>query len=123
LLLRVAVGLALMLHGASHLAEGPTDPTGATLAALGALVAGVALLSGLFTASAALVATLISAIESVTILADPPAASPGQTPVFVVVLLVSLAIALLGPGAFSIDSYRFGRREIIIPGDPPLRRR
>jgi len=33
-----------------------------------------------------------------------------------------LAIALLGPGAFSIDSYRFGRREIVIPGDSPSRR-
>ncbi len=29
--------------------------------------------------------------------------------------LVSLALALLGPGAFSLDARLFGRREIIIP--------
>lgn len=30
-------------------------------------------------------------------------------------VIVSLAIALLGPGAFSLDAYLFGRREIVIP--------
>jgi uncharacterized membrane protein YphA (DoxX/SURF4 family) len=122
LLLRLAVGLALTLHGASRIAETALHPTGGTLAALCAIVAGVALLSGLYTAAAALVAVLISAIESASVLVDLPGASTDQAPVFVVVLLVSLAIALLGPGAFSIDSYRFGRREIVIPGDSPSRR-
>jgi hypothetical protein len=28
------------------------------------------------------------------------------------------AIALLGPGAFSLDARLFGRREILIPPDP-----
>ena len=30
-------------------------------------------------------------------------------------IAVAAAIALLGPGAFSIDAYLFGRREIVIP--------
>jgi uncharacterized membrane protein YphA (DoxX/SURF4 family) len=30
-----------------------------------------------------------------------------------------VAIALLGPGAFSLDGYLFGRREIVIPPRPP----
>jgi uncharacterized membrane protein YphA (DoxX/SURF4 family) len=30
------------------------------------------------------------------------------------VVLTSIAIALLGPGAYSVDSYLFGRREIVI---------
>ena len=122
MLLRLAVGLALILHGVSHVAEAATDPAVDTLGALCAIVAGGALLSGLFTASAALVATLISTIESATFLTDPRGSSAGQAPMFAVVLLVSLAITLLGPGAFSIDSYRFGRREIIIPGDLTSRR-
>jgi uncharacterized membrane protein YphA (DoxX/SURF4 family) len=29
--------------------------------------------------------------------------------------VISLALALLGPGAFSLDARLFGRREIIIP--------
>ena len=33
---------------------------------------------------------------------------------------VLLAIFLLGPGAFSIDAWLFGRRRIIIPPRPPV---
>jgi uncharacterized membrane protein YphA (DoxX/SURF4 family) len=32
--------------------------------------------------------------------------------------VISLAIALLGPGAFSVDARLFGRREIVIPEAP-----
>ena len=31
------------------------------------------------------------------------------------ILVLSTAIALLGPGAFSVDARMFGRREILIP--------
>jgi uncharacterized membrane protein YphA (DoxX/SURF4 family) len=38
-------------------------------------------------------------------------------------VVISIAITLLGPGAFSLDARLFGRREIIIPeaSRPPLR--
>ena len=32
-----------------------------------------------------------------------------------VVTLDALALALLGPGAYSIDAYRFGRRLVVLP--------
>jgi len=32
-----------------------------------------------------------------------------------IVSLDAIALALLGPGAFSFDSYRFGRRVVILP--------
>ena len=32
-----------------------------------------------------------------------------------IVIVLTVAIALLGPGAFSIDARMFGRREILIP--------
>jgi hypothetical protein len=35
------------------------------------------------------------------------------------VTIVAIGVALLGPGAYSIDSYLFGRREIIIPPAHP----
>ena len=41
-----------------------------------------------------------------TIFADDAAAA--------LVVMVAVAIALLGPGAYSLDSYLFGRREIVI---------
>jgi len=34
------------------------------------------------------------------------------------VIVLTIAIALLGPGAFSIDARMFGRREILIPNTP-----
>lgn len=33
-------------------------------------------------------------------------------------LLIAFSLALLGPGAFSVDAYRFGRRTIRIPPPP-----
>lgn len=35
----------------------------------------------------------------------------------IVVTLDALALALLGPGAYSMDAYRFGRRVLVLP--PP----
>jgi hypothetical protein len=32
-----------------------------------------------------------------------------------VVCLDAIALALLGPGAYSVDSYRFGRRVVVLP--------
>ena len=36
-----------------------------------------------------------------------------------VLAVISVAIALLGPGAYSLDGYLFGRREIVIPPRTP----
>ena len=32
-----------------------------------------------------------------------------------IVALDALALSLLGPGAYSVDSYRFGRRVVVVP--------
>ena len=37
--------------------------------------------------------------------------------VAIIVSLEMLAVALLGPGAYSVDAYRFGRRIVVLP--PP----
>jgi hypothetical protein len=35
------------------------------------------------------------------------------------VIVDAVALAVLGPGAYSVDAYLFGRREIIISNLPP----
>ena len=35
------------------------------------------------------------------------------------VIVLALAVAFLGPGAYSIDSRMFGRRKILIPKNSP----
>ena len=105
------------LHGGLYLTQS-TDPK-AMLWALGllAIIGGVALVVGFLTPGAAV------AVGAATLLLEASWTSP---PVSVVqldgaaALLVAvnaIALALLGPGAHSIDAHLFGRREIIIPPD------
>ena len=116
LVLRLAVGCAAVVAGGVCL-EGDAG-TAVVRLVLGGLLAasGASLLAGFLTPFAA---TLVSSCAGAlglalftapaTILADDAAAA--------LVVMVAVAIALLGPGAYSLDSYLFGRREIIIaPG-------
>jgi uncharacterized membrane protein YphA (DoxX/SURF4 family) len=49
-----------------------------------------------------------------------PAANQFETKMMTILIgVVALAVVLLGPGALSIDARLFGRREIIIPRNPP----
>jgi hypothetical protein len=43
------------------------------------------------------------------------AAGVDNAAVSVIFALDAIALALLGPGAYSIDSYRFGRRLVVLP--------
>lgn len=36
-------------------------------------------------------------------------------------LIMAVSVLILGPGAYSVDARLFGRREIIIPRQPPMR--
>jgi len=48
-----------------------------------------------------------------------PEVGSNTNPMMLNVIVQTTVIALLGPGAFSIDARRFGRREILIPHTPP----
>jgi hypothetical protein len=79
------------------------------------IAVGISLLAGFLTPIAA---TLLS-VTGVWTLASAVAVPPGLSSKLCVALLAATAaaIALLGPGAFSLDARLFGWREIIIP--PP----
>jgi uncharacterized membrane protein YphA (DoxX/SURF4 family) len=118
LLLRAAVGLSLAAQGIAALARGD----GAWSWGFGplAVAAGAALLIGILTPVAAALAALADSGVAFSLL--PPAIPNvlGSTPAAILVALMAVAVALLGPGAWSLDARRFGRREIVIP---PVSRR
>ena len=114
LLLRVALAVALLVHGAKCLGD---DHSTLGASAVGVMVAlsGGLLLLGLMTPLAGLLAAVGTTALSVSWLPSP---SPNVFDVrltALLVVLVAVAIALLGPGAFSLDAALFGRREITIP--------
>lgn len=112
LLLRAAAGVTLLVQGISYLADW-NDPGFGTLAVgLLAVASGASLLIGFLTQIAAVLGCASIALSWFPSPA-PDLSDTGLSIVFVVIIAV--AVALTGPGAFSLDARLFGRREIIIP--------
>jgi hypothetical protein len=112
LLLRITIGVGLLIHAFSWLIEPQTAKNGMWAPGLLALVIGISFLLGFLTP----LAGSISALASITIRLLHPEWSASMTGLLgVSPLVMVIAITLLGPGAFSLDAYFFGRRKIIVP--------
>jgi uncharacterized membrane protein YphA (DoxX/SURF4 family) len=70
---------------------------------------GVALCIGVFTPLFAALSLVIQLCQFVLLWNDLEQRAVG--------ILIAAALSLLGPGAFSVDSYRFGRRRVRFPED------
>ncbi|WP_254201249.1 MULTISPECIES: hypothetical protein [unclassified Lysobacter] len=105
LLLRAAVATGLPAQGlvASTASESP-------LAQIAAWTIGAMLLLGVLTpwACVSYIAMVILALSH---------ANTGTAAPVVLSGLCAAALALLGPGAYSIDAWMFGRRELRLPGE------
>jgi len=75
-----------------------------------ALLISLALFAGLLTPIAALTALVVHALVWMEI-------DSARAIVIAVVTLDAIALSMLGPGAYSVDGYRFGRRVVVLP--PP----
>jgi uncharacterized membrane protein YphA (DoxX/SURF4 family) len=60
------------------------------------------------------IGAILAVLFHVLAWSSPSIGSAGTT---AIALLDALALAMLGPGAYSIDAYRFGRRVVVLP--PP----
>ena len=101
LLLRGSVALAVLLEGYAH-------RQGLSGVVLGALISlSAALCAGFLTPIAAALALAIQVAWA--------SVGNGGMEAHGVAILDALALALLGPGAYSVDSYRFGRRVVVLP--------
>ena len=122
LLLRATVGITTVVQGGVYVADWASPTFGTWAVGLLAVATGASVVIGFLTPIAgALVGLGSAAIE----LAWFPAAMPnllGAKLATFFVLIMSVAIVFLGPGAFSLDSYLFARREIVIPPTSHLRK-
>jgi uncharacterized membrane protein YphA (DoxX/SURF4 family) len=75
----------------------------------------VALLFGVLTPIAGVLAAMVNLLTAISLPLIQVANAHANTFAAIDVLVMSTAIVLLGPGAYSVDARLFGRREIIIP--------
>jgi uncharacterized membrane protein YphA (DoxX/SURF4 family) len=121
LLLRAAIGLVSLLQGAFYLTGKTDNQMAAWLGAIIGLVSGAALLVGLLTPVAGVVAG-VGAVGIGFSLWPAPAPNLFDAKLSLVLTAIMIvAVVFLGPGRYSLDARLFGHREIIIP--PPPRRR
>jgi uncharacterized membrane protein YphA (DoxX/SURF4 family) len=104
LLMRVAAGGALVIHGIGVLAAGPALAAGVYHAVVA--VIGILLLLGLWTPVVAVLAALAAAKCAFF--------EPKDAGFYALLATLGIALALLGPGAWSVDARLFGWRRVEI---------
>jgi len=108
LILRAALGLTVLFQSARQLFEFTDSAFLNWFAGFFAVAAGVFLLVGFLT-------PVISTIILAAAILSLAAGQNSGVIIEIYAIILSAAVALLGPGAFSLDARLFGRREIVIP--------
>jgi uncharacterized membrane protein YphA (DoxX/SURF4 family) len=108
------VGTVLIAQGASAWVNGADSTVFTRTLTLIAVGSGVSLLFGFLTPVGSVLATLVSAGIALSWLPQDVLNVVQTKPAAALVTVMAAALASLGPGAFSLDSRLFGRRQIVI---------
>jgi uncharacterized membrane protein YphA (DoxX/SURF4 family) len=119
--MRLAVALSAIVQGIGTFISSPAQILSWAIGSLETLV-GAALLIGFLTPIAGTSASLVNLAIGVSWFLRPGEHAHDRTLAAFYLVAISIAITVLGPGAFSLDARLFGRREIIIPeaSRPPV---
>jgi uncharacterized membrane protein YphA (DoxX/SURF4 family) len=118
LLLRSGVGLTFLFYSLAYFVRIGGLEFETIVVAVVALVSGVLLLIGFVTPIATVLAALMSLGVAFAWFVTPLPNILSPDPALAFVALIAISLFFLGPGAFSLDARRYGRREIIIPPMP-----
>ena len=115
LLLRGALGTTLIILGSAYLHEPQDLRFGPWAVCLLVLGTGGSLLIGFLTPVAGALAFLTGIGIALSWLPTPSWNFFSGNPLSIDTIMIALAAACLGPGAYSLDARMFGRRKVIIP--------
>jgi uncharacterized membrane protein YphA (DoxX/SURF4 family) len=109
------VGITLILQGLAYLFDRHHLRFEPWMAGALALVGGAFLLAGFLTPVAGILTALASIAIALSLIPVPAQNLFSDKLATIEVAAIAMAIAFLGPGAYSLDARLFGRREISIP--------
>ena len=112
--MRLAVALSAIVQGVGTFIESSAQIPSWAIGSLEVLV-GAALLIGFLTPIAGALASLGNLAIGMSWFLTSGENAYDKKVAALYLVVISIAITVLGPGAFSLDARLFGRREIIIP--------
>ena len=118
LLLRATVGILLIAQSSYVLVNGFDSTVSVWVLTLIVASSGLSLLVGFMTPVGSVMSALVVAGIALNWLPQDVLSVFQNKLGASLVAAMAVALALLGPGAYSIDSRLFGRREIVIPQFP-----
>ena len=101
-------------QGALYVRHLPEPTLSSWAIAVLVIASAIALISGFMTPGAAAVLSAGMLVVAAAMRPGWPGLDEGAA---LLVIVDALALAVLGPGAYSVDAYLFGRREIVISDD------
>ena len=105
LLLRLLAGAALINRGIAATSAGTS--TGLVVLQIGGAAAGHLILGGLWTPVVGMLAGIVEVWIAFT--------QPGMQSMAIMLAGLGISVALIGPGAWSIDARLYGRKQLVPP--------